>query len=54
MTHHNNSGTPLYHEELNIDQEIIRVQEILNGFKQPVPVNFVELESKNYMCSTHG
>ena len=47
---------PLIAEEVIINQETTKIQEIINKFKQPIPVNFVELETKgrNYMCSTQG
>lgn len=37
------------------EQKIEQIQEILNKFKQPIPANFVELESeeRNYCGSTN-
>ena len=50
------NNIPVIVEEQFLPEEQLNIQEILNQFKQLVPTNFVELETKgsNYMCSTQG
>jgi hypothetical protein len=51
-----NDYLPPYAEQITINEEAEQIQETLSQFKQLVPNDFVELETKNrnYMCSTQG
>jgi len=50
------NNVPIIVEEQFLPEEQLKLEEILSQFKQLVPTNFVELETKgsNYMCSTQG
>ena len=39
-----NDNLPPYAEQITINEEIERIEQILSQFKQPIPSNFVELE----------
>ena len=55
MTNYKND-LPIYAEEQKIKEEQLNLVEMLNQFKQLVPSEFIQLETKgrNYMCSTAG
>ncbi|MCE8164145.1 MAG: hypothetical protein I3274_08160 [Candidatus Moeniiplasma glomeromycotorum] len=45
------NNIPPFAEEVKINSEAEQIQEILNKFKQPIPNNFIQIETE-YLCST--